>query len=83
MAMDSGTKFEVGDLVVVYYVGFENSKKNMGIVVRELTYREIVDLIGPADSAVDSYVKAGTYEVYDLEYEQKFVFHGDYIKRLS
>ena len=83
MAMDSGTKFEVGDLVTVYYVGFENSKKHMGIVVRELTYREIVDLVGPADSAVDSYVKAGTYEVYDLEYEQKFVFHGDYLSRLS
>ena len=83
MAMDSGTKYKVGDLVTVYYVGFENSRKNMGIVIRELTYREIVDLIGPADTAFDSYVKAGTYEVYDFQYEQKFIFHGDYLSRLS
>lgn len=83
MAMDSGTKYSVGDLVTVYYVGFENSRKNMGVVIRELTYREIVDLIGPADTAVDSYVKAGTYEVYDFQYEQKFIFHGDYLSRLS
>ena len=82
MAMDSGTKFKVGDLVTVYYVGFENSRKNTGVIVKELNYREIVDLIGPADAAVDSYVKAGTFEVYDFEYKQRFIFHGDYLSKL-
>ena len=81
--MDSDTKFNVGDLVLVYYVGFDNSKKNMGIITKKLTYREIVDLVGPSDAAVDSYNNAGTFEVYDLEYKRRFVFHGEYLVLLS
>lgn len=79
----SDTKFEVGDLVLVYYVGFDNSKKNVGVITKQLQHSEIQKLVGPSPSAVQSYEEAGTFEVYDFEYKKKFVFHGEYLVRLS
>jgi len=77
------TKFKVGDLVLVYYVGFDIGKKNVGVITKRLDIQEIQDLVGPSPAAIQSYEQAGTFEVYDFEYKKRFVFHGEYLALLS